>query len=70
MNTKDNIHLVQPVETVSEDTAVRAKLTDVLIPGFQVEFDPDEADQAGAFIEDALSEQDALESSIDLNNIG
>jgi len=69
MSAKDNIHLVQPVETGSEDTAVREKLADLLIPGFQAEFDPDEADQAGAFIEDALSEQDALESSIDLNNI-
>lgn len=34
-------------------------------PGFEVEFDPEEADQAGAFDEDALSAADALESSID-----
>jgi len=34
-------------------------------PGFEVEFDPEEADTAGAFAEDALSEADALASSID-----
>ena len=34
-------------------------------PGFEVEFDPEEAELAGAFVEDALSEQDALDSSPD-----
>ena len=43
-----------------------AKLTDVLTPGFVVEFDPVEAEQAGAFLEDALTEQDAHESDIDV----
>ena len=33
--------------------------------GFDVEFDPEEDEQAGAFEEDALSAADALESSID-----
>jgi hypothetical protein len=37
-----------------------------MTPGYQAEFDPDEAEQAGAFVEDALSEQDAVESDIDL----
>ena len=46
--------------------AVREKLVDALMPGFQVEFDPDEAERAGAFVEDALSEQDAAESCDDL----
>ena len=46
--------------------ALREKLIDALTPGYQVEFDPDEAEQAGAFVEDALSEQDAAESDIDL----
>jgi hypothetical protein len=47
-------------------TAVLEKLDDSLVPGLQVEFDPDEAERAGAFVEDALSEADALESAIDL----
>ena len=50
----------------AQQAALLEKLTDSLIPGLQVEFDPEEAEQAGAFVEDALSEADALESSIDL----
>ena len=46
------------------------KLTDAMIPGAMVEFDPDEAERMGAFQEDALDEPDAIESSIDLGNIG
>ncbi|MGO9532114.1 MAG: hypothetical protein ACLP3B_13190 [Syntrophobacteraceae bacterium] len=43
--------------------ALREKLADMETPGFEVEFDPEEAELAGAFVEDALSEQDALDSS-------
>lgn len=46
--------------------AIREKLTDALTPGYQAEFDPDEAERVGAFAEDALSEQDALDSDVDL----
>lgn len=46
--------------------ALREKLTDAQTPGYQAEFDPDEADRAGAFAEDALSEGDALASTDDL----
>ncbi|NOU20324.1 MAG: hypothetical protein HOO93_00800 [Methyloglobulus sp.] len=49
----------------SEDAALLEKLADALIPGFQAEFDPEEAEQVGAFQEDALSEQDALDSAVD-----
>lgn len=45
------------------------KLADASTPGYQVEFDPEEAERAGAFIEDALSEEDAMESSVDLLNV-
>ena len=45
---------------------MKEKLSDAeYSPGFEVEFDPEEAEQAGAFDEDALSAADALESSID-----
>ncbi len=51
--------------------ALREKLADMETPGFEVEFDPEEAELAGAFVEDALSEQDALDSSPDsLGNLG
>ena len=44
---------------------VNEKLDDALTPGANVEFDPEEADLAGAFEEDSMNEQDALESNID-----
>ena len=42
---------------------VREKLIDAQNPGYQAEFDPIEAEAAGAFPEDALSEADALAST-------
>jgi hypothetical protein len=53
-------------DTVASTEALREKLTDALTPGYQAEFDPEEAERAGAFTEDALSEQDAAGSSDDL----
>lgn len=44
---------------------IQEKLLDAEIPGFQAEFDPLEAERLGAFKEDALTEQDALDSTID-----
>ena len=44
---------------------VNEKLDDAQTPGANVEFDPEEADLAGAFEEDSMKEQDALESNID-----
>lgn len=52
-------------EDVTADV-IKAKLLDAMSPGYQAEFDPDEADRAGSFIEDALSEEDALASDVDL----
>ena len=52
-----------PVDDYATATeALREKLADAQTPGYQAEFDPDEADRAGAFAEDALSEGDALAS--------
>ena len=42
-----------------------SKLADAMTPGFIAEFDPAEAEAAGAFEERALSEADALESAGD-----
>jgi len=55
------------IPSISASTAdiVRAKLADALVPAYQAEFDPDEAEMAGAFPEDALSEADALDSTHD-----
>lgn len=46
--------------------AVLKKLGDMETAGFQAEFSPHEAEVAGAFVEDALSLQDAIESSGEL----
>jgi hypothetical protein len=57
-------------ETAAAD-ALAEKLSDAEnSPGFAAEFDPEEADKAGAFEEDALSEADALESSVDWVGLG
>ncbi len=44
---------------------VNEKLEDSDTPGMVVEMDPDEADQAGAFFENALSLDEALEAALD-----
>lgn len=48
-----------------QDQVIQEKLLDAEIPGFQAEFDPLEAERLGTFKEDALSEEDALDSTID-----
>ncbi len=64
MNSIDNKNFA-PTQHV--DTEVLGeKLADAQIPGFQAEFDPEEAEQIGAFQEDALTEQEALDSDMDL----
>lgn len=56
-----------PVDTKADppddSASVLAKLVDAGTPGYQAEFDPAEAEAAGAFREDALSEADALDST-------
>lgn len=51
------------------DEVIRQKLIDAEIPGAVVEFDPDEADRAGAFVEDALSEADARDAEEGLDQL-
>jgi len=49
-----------------ERRALAQKLADLGVPGAVIEVDPDEADMLGAFREEALSEEEAYESSADL----
>lgn len=44
---------------------VNAKLADLDTLGAVVEMDPEEAELAGAFVEDAISIEDALEAATD-----
>jgi hypothetical protein len=59
-----NASLVLEEALIASDT-VREKLGDAQTPGYQAEFDPAEAEAAGAFSEEALSEADALASTHD-----
>ncbi|MET1116963.1 MAG: hypothetical protein ABWY08_18695 [Comamonas sp.] len=59
-----------PARRTHEELAaiVREKLIEAMTPGRIVEFDPEEAEYAGAFIEDAMSEEDALAAMYDPRN--
>ncbi|AIC10115.1 hypothetical protein [Xylella fastidiosa] len=66
-----NIPKIYNEKTGSDDATnvtdtFREKLIDAETAGFQDECDPNEADCAGVFVEDALSEEDALDTAIDL----
>jgi hypothetical protein len=52
-------------EFIPPDSPVLQKLADAQTPGYQAEFSPAEAEAAGAFSEDALTEADALASTLD-----
>ena len=49
------------IETLSDNELLLSKLRDAQTPGSEVEFDPEEAEKAGFFIETAMSEDDAME---------
>lgn len=57
-------------ENPRDPNVVLQKLNDANTPGFLVEVDPEEAELLGAFIEDALDEQSALEGSIEWQEAG
>lgn len=48
------------------DNIVRQKLAQAQIPGCVIEFEPDEAEQVGAFQDDALTLEDVWASAPDL----
>jgi hypothetical protein len=52
-------------ENTALEESIERKLREAEIPGCEVEFDPDEAERI-AFKEDALSDEDARKSIIDL----
>jgi hypothetical protein len=54
-----------PDEEHIDHEAVLEKLADTRMPGYLVDFDPHEAGVAGAFREDALSDDDAAASAYD-----
>ncbi|GAB2881020.1 hypothetical protein GCM10027277_57630 [Pseudoduganella ginsengisoli] len=67
MSTENPKELLPELFDTGPSDALVEKLADAMTPGFVAECDPIEAERAGAFAEDAMSEADALASSIDLN---
>lgn len=55
----------RPDETTTLRESIEEKCALPSVPGLEVEFDPEEADLCGVFVEDALSEEDAKEASMD-----
>jgi len=51
-----------PNQTLNTSAVLEEKLNDLMIPGFIAELSPEETDLLGAFVEDALSEEEAQEA--------
>ena len=45
--------------------ALLKKLEDICVPGAEIAFDPDEAEEMGAFLDDATPEQDVIDAAYD-----
>ena len=63
MENKEPIPTKEQLDAI-DALALKAKFMDI-VPGVAIEFDPEEADQMGAFEEDAMSLEDAIEASSD-----
>lgn len=60
---EERLFIVVQRDATATSESARSKLADAMTPGFQAEFDPVEAEAAGAFQESALSEVDAIDST-------
>ena len=56
----------RPDEAATQRESVEEKCALLSVPALQVEFDPEEAELCGAFIEDALGEEEAVDASQDV----
>ena len=56
----------RPDEATALRESVEAKCALLSVPGLEVEFDPEEAEQCSAFMENALSEEEAVDASQDV----
>lgn len=64
--TDNELNYVRPTDEQILRETVKGKLQLLSdVPGIEVEFDPEEAELAGAFREDALSAEDAWEARFD-----
>ncbi len=58
-------HYQRPDDNTALREAVEEKCAKLDVPGLVVEFDPEEVEMCGAFFEDALGEEHALEAAQD-----
>jgi hypothetical protein len=62
----DQLTNSQGLADMTAAEVLEQKMIDALTPGAVIELDPEEAEQLGAFHEDALTEAEAMESAADL----
>lgn len=67
MTTMNNDEAGNITAEQAAQEVLKEKLADAMLPGYQAEFDAEEAEQLGAFREDALDEAAAAVSGDDLN---
>jgi hypothetical protein len=65
MDAPDDDEMQRNAEEARNIDILEEKLRDAMIPGFIASLTLEEAERAGAFREDALSEEDAWESRFD-----
>ncbi|WP_295448867.1 conjugal transfer protein TraD [uncultured Thiodictyon sp.] len=61
----NDMQTAMPAELTAREV-LESKLRFAMVPGTVIELDPDEAEMVGAFAEDALTEQEALDGAIDI----
>ena len=66
VGTRGGRGCARPDEAATQRESVEEKCALLSVPGLQVEFDPEEAELCGAFIEDALGEEEAVDASQDV----
>lgn len=64
--TIEHIHIDDEANSI---LALHEKMRDAFTLGIQVECSPEEAEYSGAFSEDALAEDDACLSTLDLHDV-
>jgi hypothetical protein len=56
---------MQDPKKPAADAIISESMDDLSVPGVIIELDPDEAERAGAFVEDAIDEATAWDSNAD-----
>jgi hypothetical protein len=63
------VEVTQTPDQVWAKLELLEKLKDAAVPGAQIDMDPNEAEAAGAFSDDAISQEDALAATSDMLDV-